>query len=126
MTKYYLDSYFENQTFYSIQSQSLVDNPDQRIVDDVNSFTSTSLVFALALFNATVDLISFSGILFGIYPPLFAVLVVYSIGGTALSVALGKVSSEAIFYPDLFFTMSVLTPQPTCFSVTVDPFYVCP
>jgi ABC-type uncharacterized transport system fused permease/ATPase subunit len=93
MTKYYMDNYFENRTFYKIQSQSLIDNPDQRIVDDLNSFTSTSLTFALALFNSTIDLISFSGILYGIYPPLFAVLIVYSLGGTALSVALGKVSN---------------------------------
>ncbi|URD90068.1 SbmA/BacA-like family [Musa troglodytarum] len=39
---------------------------------------------------ATVDLVSFSNILFGIYPPLFVVLLVYSLGGTAISVFLGK------------------------------------
>lgn len=100
MTKRFVGNYFENQTFYNIQSQSLIDNPDQRIVDDVNAFTGTSLAFALALFNATIDLISFSGILYGIYPPLFAVLVVYSIGGTALSVFLGKVSCKA-FSPSM-------------------------
>lgn len=90
MTNYYVERYFENRTFYEIQSQSLIDNPDQRIVDDLNSFTGTALSFALALFNATIDLISFSGILFGIYPPLFLVLIIYSIGGTAISVAVGK------------------------------------
>ncbi|KAI5069026.1 hypothetical protein GOP47_0015327 [Adiantum capillus-veneris] len=90
MTSYYLDRYFKNRTFYQIQSQSLLDNPDQRIVDDLNSFTGTALSFSLALFNATIDLISFSGILYGIYPPLFYILVVYSIGGTAISVAVGK------------------------------------
>lgn len=93
MTTRYLDRYFENRTFYNIQSQSLIDNPDQRIVDDLNSFSGTALGFALALFNATINLISFSGILYGIYPPLFFVLLIYSIGGTAISVALGKVSS---------------------------------
>ena len=91
MTNYYMERYFDKQTFYQIQSQSLIDNPDQRIVDDLNSFTGTALSFALALFNATIDLVSFSGILFGIYPPLFLVLIVYAIGGTAISVALGKV-----------------------------------
>lgn len=92
MTTQYLDKYFENRTFYSIQSQSLIDNPDQRIVDDLNAFTGSALGFALALFIVTINLISFSGILYGIYPPLFYVLVVYSVGGTAISVALGKVS----------------------------------
>ncbi|XP_024378905.1 ABC transporter D family member 2, chloroplastic [Physcomitrium patens] len=90
MTTRYLDKYFENQTFYKIQSQSIIDNPDQRIVDDLNSFSGSALGFALSLFNAIVNLLSFSGILYGIYAPLFYVLLVYSIGGTALSVALGK------------------------------------
>ncbi|CAK9264710.1 unnamed protein product [Sphagnum jensenii] len=90
MTSYYMDRYFKNRIYYNIQSQSLIDNPDQRIVDDVNNFTNTALEFALALFNAAIDLISFSGILYGIYPPLFVVLIVYSLGGTAISVAFGK------------------------------------
>ncbi|CAN1263035.1 ABC transporter D family member 2, chloroplastic [Linum perenne] len=90
MTKYYLQRYLKHQIFYKIQSQSIIDNPDQRIVDDLSSFTGTALSFALTFFNAAVDLISFSNILYGIYPPLFVVLLVYSIGGTAISVYLGK------------------------------------
>ncbi|KAL5746683.1 hypothetical protein ACOSP7_027829 [Xanthoceras sorbifolium] len=90
MTKYYMERYLMNQTFYKIQSQSIIDNPDQRIVDDLSSFSGTALSFSLTFFNAAVDLISFSNILYGIYPPLFVVLLVYSIGGTAISVFLGK------------------------------------
>ncbi|KDP37481.1 hypothetical protein JCGZ_06921 [Jatropha curcas] len=90
MTKYYMERYLNNQAFYKIQSQSIVDNPDQRIVDDLSSFTGTALAFSLTLFNAAVDLISFSNILYGIYPPLFIVLLVYSLGGTAISVYLGR------------------------------------
>lgn len=55
-------------------------------------FTDTTLSFALTLLNAVVDLVSFSRILFTIYPPLFIALLVYSVGGTAISVALGQVS----------------------------------
>ncbi|PKA64431.1 ABC transporter D family member 2, chloroplastic [Apostasia shenzhenica] len=90
MTSYYMDLYLKNRTFYKIQSQSIIDNPDQRIVDDLSSFTGTALSFSLTLFNAAVDMISFSNILYGIYPPLFVVLIVYSLGGTAFSVFLGK------------------------------------
>ncbi|KAL2475849.1 ABC transporter D family member 2 [Abeliophyllum distichum] len=89
-TSYYMDRYLKNRTFYKIQSQSIIDNPDQRIVDDLSSFTGTALAFSLTLFNATVDLISFSNILYGIYPPLFIVLLAYSLGGTAISVFLGR------------------------------------
>ncbi|XP_068325402.1 ABC transporter D family member 2, chloroplastic-like [Pyrus communis] len=90
MTKYYLDRYLSNQTFYKIQSQSIIDNPDQRIVDDLKSFTESALYFSVTLFSAVIDLISFSNILFSIYPPLFVVLFVYSIGGTVISIFLGK------------------------------------
>ncbi|CAN6689141.1 unnamed protein product [Malus baccata var. baccata] len=90
MTKHYMDRYLSNQAFYKIQSQSMIDNPDQRIVDDLNSFTGTALSFTVTIFDAVIDLISFSNILFSIYPPLFAVLFVYSIGGTAISIYLGK------------------------------------
>ncbi|XP_047312050.1 ABC transporter D family member 2, chloroplastic [Impatiens glandulifera] len=90
MTSYYMDRYLKNQTFYKIQSQSIIDNPDQRIVDDLSSFTATALSFSLTMVNAAVDLISFSNILFGIYPPLFVVLILYSIGGTAISIFLGR------------------------------------
>lgn len=90
MTTYYMQRYLENRTFYKIQSQSTIDNPDQRIVDDLSAFTGTALGFSLTFFNAAIDLISFSNILFGIYPPLFIVLLVYSIGGTAISIFLGK------------------------------------
>jgi ABC-type uncharacterized transport system fused permease/ATPase subunit len=92
MTSYYMKRYFKNRTFYKIQSQSLIDNPDQRINDDLSAFTGTALAFSLTFLNAAVDLISFSNILYGIYPPLFIVLIVYSLGGTGISIFLGKVS----------------------------------
>ena len=56
------------------------------------SFTTTSVDFVLTILNATIDLISFSGILFRIYPPLFIALVTYAMGGTWLSVLIGRVS----------------------------------
>lgn len=116
MTSYYMERYLKNQTFYKIQSQSLIDNPDQRIVDDLSSFTGTALSFSLTVFNAAVDLISFSNILYGIYPPLFVVLLVYSLGGTAISVFLGKViflfswNYYFEFSMKLYATENILTP----------------
>lgn len=98
MTSYYMERYLKNRTFYKIQSQSIIDNPDQRIVDDLSSFTGTALTFSLTLFNAAVDLISFSNILYGIYPPLFIVLILYSVGGTAISVFLGKVMLAYLYF----------------------------
>ena len=44
----------------------------------------------MTILNAVIDLVSFSEILYTIYPPLFVVLVVYSVGGTAISLKLGQ------------------------------------
>lgn len=54
-------------------------------------FTDTALGLSLTVLNSLIDLVSFSGILYSIYPPLFAALLAYSIGGTVGSVWLGKV-----------------------------------
>ena len=54
------------------------------------AFTETALGFSTGLLNAAVDLVSFSGILYTIYPPLFGALLIYSVGGTAISLRLGS------------------------------------
>ena len=89
-TKRYVGAYMADRNFYQIQAGGLVDNPDQRINSDIGAFTGTALAFGLTLFSSLIDLCSFSGILFTIYPPLFGVLIVYALGGTAVSVALGR------------------------------------
>lgn len=53
-------------------------------------FTDTALGFSMTILNSLIDLVSFSEILYSIYPPLFLALLVYSIGGTATSLFLGR------------------------------------
>lgn len=45
------------------------DNPDQRIAEDVNLFTSYTVGLAMGLLNAVVTLVSFVGILWGLSGP---------------------------------------------------------
>ena len=90
MTERYVEKYLGDRNFYHIQTGGVIDNPDQRIVDDISSFTATTVGLAFTLLNAGVDLVSFSGILLGIYEPLVAVLFVYAAGGTLISAKLGQ------------------------------------
>jgi ABC-type uncharacterized transport system fused permease/ATPase subunit len=55
--------YYTNRTYYKIESDPTIDNPDQRITEDVTAFTSVSLGFAITLMTSVIDLISFSAIL---------------------------------------------------------------
>ena len=66
-----------------------IDNPDQRISEDVKSFTSFSLTVFITLLTSSIDLISFSTILFKISPELFASIFGYAAVGTGVSFWLG-------------------------------------
>lgn len=90
MTRKVLGDYCDNRNFYVLDAEGVVDNPDQRIAQDLASFTSESLAFMLTLLVSGIDLFSFSAILFSIYPPLFAVLIVYASTGSVLTALVGR------------------------------------
>lgn len=90
MTERFLGNYFARRSYYEIESGSAIDNPDQRITEDIRAFTRTSLTFLLILLSSLMDLVSFSGILWSKSRLLVAVVFVYSLTGTALSVLIGR------------------------------------
>ena len=90
LTEHFLDRYFSDRAYYDINADDKVDNPDQRIAEDVNSFTATSLSFLLIILGSLIDLISFTRILWSISQSLTLVLIVYSIFGTLVTVFMGK------------------------------------
>lgn len=69
-----------------------LDNPPCMCLHSCRQFTDAALGLSLTILNSLIDLVSFSGILYSIYPPLFAALLAYSVGGTLGSIALGKVN----------------------------------
>ncbi len=90
LTEHFLDRYFSDRAYYDINSDDKVDNPDQRIAEDVKSFTSTSLSFLLIILGNLIDLISFTGILWSISQSLTLVLVAYSTFGTVVTLLMGR------------------------------------
>jgi vitamin B12/bleomycin/antimicrobial peptide transport system ATP-binding/permease protein len=90
MTNKFLDKYFQNRAYYEINSHKEIDNPDQRISEDVRSFTQTSLAFMLIILGAIVDIISFTGILWSISKQLSIFLIVYAILGTTATLIFGQ------------------------------------
>ncbi len=67
MTEKYLNKWLHNKTFYGIKIIGKeTDNPDQRIADDIKSFTNYTLSLTIGLLGAIVSFISFVGILWGL------------------------------------------------------------
>jgi len=68
MTRDYLQRWLKGHVFYQLelQSQNGTDNPDQRIQEDVQQFTADTVSLSLGLLDASVTLLSFVGILWGL------------------------------------------------------------
>ncbi|GKY90543.1 hypothetical protein MPSEU_000028000 [Mayamaea pseudoterrestris] len=94
MTARTFDLYVQNRVYYKLNNcyngDVEIDNPDQRLTQDVNSFTKYSLQLCITLLTSMIDLVSFSGILWSIYPNLFVAIIAYAAFGTGVSVWLGR------------------------------------
>lgn len=91
MTSHYLTRWLANHAFYKMELTRFAaapntsghnpDNPDQRIQDDINQFTSYTVSLTMGLLNAVVTLVSFVGILWGLSGG-FA----FTLGGSAFNI----------------------------------------
>ncbi|HEY9711551.1 MAG TPA: ABC transporter ATP-binding protein/permease, partial [Oculatellaceae cyanobacterium] len=92
LTHRFVDNYFRDRSYYNLHiSETEIDNPDQRIAEDVRSFTQESLTFLLVLVESVLSVIAFSSVLWGISKPLVFFLVLYALIGTLVTtVVFGK------------------------------------
>ena len=73
MTGHYLDRWLAHKAFYHLElarfsqdAHAIPDNPDQRIAEDINQFTTYTVSLSMGLLNAVVTLLSFVGILWSL------------------------------------------------------------
>ena len=90
MTQHLVKRYFNNRAYYRLRGSQSVDNPDQRISEDVRNFTTSSLSFLLIALNSLVTLIAFIGVLWMISSTLVAIMIAYAVAGTAVSIFIGR------------------------------------
>lgn len=92
LTHRFVDNYFRDRAYYNLHIvETEIDNPDQRIAEDVRSFTQESLTFLLRLVESVLSTIAFSSVLWGISKPLVFFLVLYALIGTLVTtVVFGK------------------------------------
>ncbi|MBP8091288.1 MAG: ABC transporter ATP-binding protein/permease [Giesbergeria sp.] len=82
LTHRFLDGYLGGRRYYELGYGSGIDNPDQRISEDINSFTGRSVHFMLILLGSLMQLVAFSAVLWSISRVLVAFLAVYAVLGT--------------------------------------------
>lgn len=92
LTNRFLMRYFKNRHFYELSADAAIDNPDQRIAEDINTFTGRSLYFLLILIGSILQLIAFSNVLWSISRELVYFLVLYAVAGSVITMMVyGKV-----------------------------------
>jgi putative ATP-binding cassette transporter len=90
LTRALVLDYLGIATPYRLREAGEIDNPDQRIADDVRTFTTSTLSFVLMVLNGTITIIAFSGVLWSITPVLFAAAVGYAAIGSLVTMWLGR------------------------------------
>ena len=85
LTGRFLDGYLKGRKYYELGADSGIDNPDQRISEDINTFTGRSIHFLLIFLGSIMQLVAFSAVLWSISHLLVGVLAVYAITGTVIA-----------------------------------------
>ncbi len=85
MTQWFLDRYFSQRAYYRFSAAEGIDNPDQRIAEDINAFTQQSLYFSMIVLSSVVELVAFSSVLWAISQGLVYFLIAYAIVSTAFT-----------------------------------------
>jgi vitamin B12/bleomycin/antimicrobial peptide transport system ATP-binding/permease protein len=89
LTNSFIDRYFQNRAFYNLNyAAANIDNPDQRIAEDVKSFTQESLTLLLAVVDSLLAIAAFTSVLWGISHQLVLFLVVYATIGTLTTIGI--------------------------------------
>ena len=93
LTEHFLERYFANRAYYELDSNAAnteIDNPDQRITQDIKSFTTVTLSFLLDILDSVLTLVAFTAILYTISKALTIGLLLYALMGTTLAVITGR------------------------------------
>lgn len=85
LTRRFLDGYLNGRKYYALGAVGDLDNPDQRIAEDINTFTGRSINFLLIFLGSIMQLVAFSAVLWSISHLLVGVLAVYALAGTVIA-----------------------------------------
>lgn len=66
LTEKHFKRWLDHKNYYQLEQGGYTDNPDQRISEDLNTYTANTLSLGLGLLRTIVSLVSFSIILWGV------------------------------------------------------------
>ncbi len=95
-----LDKYFSNRAYYKINFRADVDNPDQRLSQEIEPITSSALSFSATFLEKVLEMITFLTIIWMISQPIAIIMLIYTSLGNLIAVylnqELNKINQEEI------------------------------
>jgi putative ATP-binding cassette transporter len=92
LTHYLLDKYFGgDRAFYRINGRQDIDNPDERIHQDVQNFVDGALSLLLTVLGSLITIVSFSGILWSMSGTLTGAVYIYAAVGSVITIVFGRI-----------------------------------
>ena len=79
LTQHFLGRYFSGRAYYRLNAETGIDNPDQRMAEDINAFTQQSLYFSMIVLSSVIQLVAFAGVLWTISQGLVYFLIGYAL-----------------------------------------------
>lgn len=83
-----INSYFASRSYFHLKTEAKgIDNPDQRICDDVRSYANSSVILAVGVLRQGFYCVAFAGLLASLAPKLVWFLFGYAAVGTWITSA---------------------------------------
>jgi putative ATP-binding cassette transporter len=106
LSNYILDKYLSNRAYYKITFKSDINNPDQRIAQEIEPIANNGLRLSATFLEKVLEIIAFLIILWTISPEITIYLVVYTIAGNLIAVyltqELNKINKEELEFKAAF------------------------
>lgn len=90
LTQYMVSRYFSNKAYYQLSYDSDIDNPDERMSQDVETFCNSAVGLSIAVLDSIIMVVSMIGVLWTISATLTLVVVLYSLIGCLVTVWIGN------------------------------------
>ncbi len=90
LSAYLIERYFTNRAYFTLSSDPQIDNPDERIAHDVDSFCSLSVGLFMSFVDAVITVLTFMGLLWTISPQLTYIALIYCTIGCFLTQLIGQ------------------------------------
>ena len=90
LTRHLIERFLGDRAYLRLADRPDIDNPDQRITEDVKTLTTNTLAFVIILIMSGLNLVTFSQKLSDIAPRLVWAAFGYAAVGTILTIVVGK------------------------------------